>query len=70
MKSWLEKIDIEMYRTFKTKPLNVKPSTHISLLKKLIIEILNLKLVELLEYQNIKTFLQKAIFQIGLKKIF
>ena len=26
------------------------------------------KLVILLEYQNIKTFLQKVIFQIGLKK--
>ena len=28
----------------------------------------NLKLVILLEYQNIKTFLQKVILQIGLKK--
>ena len=34
------------------------------------IKILNLKLVILLEYQNIKIFLQKAIFQIALKKIF
>ena len=32
-------------------------------------KILNLKLVILLEYQNIKTFLQKAMFQIGLKKL-
>ena len=32
------------------------------------IKILNLKLVKLLEYQNIKTFLQKAMLQIGLKK--
>ena len=32
------------------------------------IKILNLKLVILIEYKNIKTFLQKAIFQIGLKK--
>ena len=31
-------------------------------------KILNLKLVILLEYQNIKTFLQKSMFQIGLKK--
>ena len=31
------------------------------------ITILNLKLV-ILEYQNVKTFLQKAMFQIGLKK--
>ena len=32
------------------------------------IKILNLKLVILLEYQNIKIFLQKGMFQIGLKK--
>ena len=30
--------------------------------------VINLKLVILLEYQNIKTFLQKAMFQIDLKK--
>ena len=32
------------------------------------IKTLNLKLMILFEYQNIKTFLQKAMFQIGLKK--
>ena len=32
------------------------------------IKILTLELMILLEYENIKTFLQKAIFQIGLKK--
>ena len=52
--------------TIKMKPVDVKPSTYIDI--KLIIKILNLKLVILLEYQNIKTFLQKAMFQIGLKK--
>ena len=31
-------------------------------------KILNLKLVILLEYQNIKTFMQKTMFPIGLKK--
>ena len=30
--------------------------------------ILNLELVMLLAYQNIKTFLQKAMFQVGLKR--
>ena len=40
-----------------------------TLVKKLMMKILNLKLVILLEYQNIKTFLQKVMFQIGLKKI-
>ena len=32
-------------------------------------KIQNLSLVILLEYQNIKTFLQEAMFQIGLKKV-
>ena len=32
------------------------------------IKIVNLKLVILLQYQNVNTFLQKAVFQIGLKK--
>ena len=50
------------------KPVDVKSSTYIDSSKKLIIKILNLKLRILLEYQNIKTFLQKAIFQISLKK--
>ena len=40
------------------------------MVKKLIIKILNLKLVILLEYQNIKTFLQKAMFQKKLKTLF
>ena len=48
--------------TIKMEPVDVKP-------KKLIIRILNLKLVILLEYQYIKTFLQKAVFQIGQKKL-
>ena len=38
------------------------------LVKKLIIKILNLKLVILREYQNIKSFLQETMFQIGLKR--
>ena len=32
-------------------------------------KILNLKLVEMLEFQNIKTFLLKEIIQIGQKKL-
>ena len=36
--------------------------------KKLIIKILNVKLGILLEYQNIKAFLQEAMFQIDVKK--
>ena len=40
----------------------------LTIVEKLMIKILNLKLVILLEYQNIKIFLQKAMLQIGLKK--
>ena len=40
----------------------------LALLNKLMIKILNLKLVIMLEYQNTKTFLVKDILQIGLKK--
>ena len=53
------------HRTITMKPVDVKPSAY---LKRLMMKVLNLKLVILLEYQNIKTFLQKAMFQIGLKK--
>ena len=39
------------------KPVDVKSKTHVLILvKKSIIKILNLELVILLEYQNIKTF--------------
>ena len=40
----------------------------LTLVKKLMIKILNLKLVIILEYQSTKTFLLKNILQIGLKK--
>ena len=49
------------------KPADVKSKTLI-LIKKIIIKILNLKLVIIGEYQNLKTFFQKVAFQIGLKK--
>ena len=52
----------------KMKPVDVKSNTYIDS-SKLMIKILNLKLVLLLEYQNMKTFLQKVTLQIGLKKI-
>ena len=57
------------HRTIKIKPVNVKSSTHIlTLIKKIIRKVLNLKLVIMLEYLNIKIFLQKVMFQISLKK--
>ena len=42
------------------KPVDVKSNTHIDSSKKLIIKILNLKLVILLEYKNIKIFFAKG----------
>ena len=53
------------HSTIKMKPVDVKSNTHITLVKKLMKK---LKLVILVEYQSIKTFLQKAMFQISLKK--
>ena len=57
------------HRTIKMKPIEVKDNTYSiqTLLKKLMIKILNLKLVIMLEYQNTKTFLLKGILQIDLK---
>ena len=54
------------HNKIKKKPVDVKWNTYINSSKKLIIKIF--KLVILLEYQNIKTFLQKGMFQIDLKK--
>ena len=56
------------HSTIKMKPIDVKSSLYIDSGQEINDEDPNLKLVILLEYQNIKIFLQKAMFQIGLKK--
>ena len=56
------------HRTIKMKPVDVKSSTILTLIEKIIKKILNLKFMIMLEYQKTKTFLQKVTFQIGLKK--
>ena len=56
------------HSTIKMKPVDVKSSTYIDFDKNMIKKVLNLKLVIMLKYQNIKIFLQKAMFQIDLKK--
>ena len=53
----------------KKKSVDVKSKTYINSSKKIIMKILNLELVILLKYQNIKIFMQKTMVQIGLKKI-
>ena len=55
------------HSTMKMKTVDVKSSAYIDSSKKIMIKILHLKLVILLEYQNIKTLLQKAMFAIGVK---
>ena len=56
------------HSTIKMKSVDVKSNTYSDSSEKLIIKILNLKLMILLEYQNIKIFLKKVTLQIGLKK--
>ena len=53
------------HSTIKMKSVQAHISTTV---KELMMKMLNLKLVILLQYQNIKTFLQKSMFQIGRKK--
>ena len=55
------------HKTNKMKVDDVKSSTYIDSSKEINDKVLNLKLVILLEYQNIKRLLQKALFQIGLR---
>ena len=52
------------------KPVDVKSNTYIDSSKKLMITIQSIKFVIMLEYQNMKIFLQQVILQIRQKKIF
>ena len=56
------------HRTIKMKPVDVKSGIYINFNKENDKKILNLKLVIMPDYQNIKIFLQKSMFQIVLKK--
>ena len=57
------------HSTIKMKPVDVKSKTYIDSSKEINDKDIDLKLVILLEYQNIKIFLQKVRLQIGLKKL-
>ena len=63
----VNKYNYTYHRTIKMKPVDAKSSTYIDFNKKVINKILHLKMVIMLEYKNIKTFLLKVTFQIGLK---
>ena len=56
-------------KTIKMKSVDVKSSTYIEFNKLSNKKVLNLKLVIMLEYHNIKIFLQKFRLQIDQKKI-
>ena len=55
------------HRILKMKPVGVESSIYINFDKEIIMKILSLKLLIMLEYLNIKIFLQKTVFQIDLK---
>ena len=64
-----DNIDDEYNDTYhsiiKLKPVDVKSSTYLNLLKKFMTKTLNLTLVKFLEYQDVEIVLPKAMFQIG-----
>ena len=57
-----------VHRTIKMKPTDITGDSYVEYNKDLKKKILNLKLVTMLEFQNIKTFLLTDILQIGQKK--
>ena len=66
---YIDKLDDIVNKYNNTYRNTIKMKPHIlTLVKNLMIKILNLKLVKLLEYKNTKTFLLKVTLQIGLKK--
>ena len=52
------------------KPVDVKPGMYIVFNKENNKESPKFKIGDILKHQNIKLFLQKVLFQIGLKKFF
>ena len=66
----VNKYNNTVHRTIKMKPIDVTDILMLNTMKILIKKILNLKLVTMLEFQNIKTFLLKDTLQIGQKKFF
>ena len=52
------------------KPVDVKPGMYIVFNKENNKESPKFKIADMLKHQNIKLFLQKVLFQIGLKKFF
>ena len=64
----VNKYNNTIHKTIKMKPTGITDDSYANTTKILIKKIRNLKLVTMLEFQNIKTFLLKDILQIGQKK--
>ena len=64
----VDKYNNTVHRTIKMKPIEVTDDYYAEYNEHPNKKILNLKLVTMLEFQNIKTFLLKNILQIGQKK--
>ena len=64
----VNKYNNTIHRTIKMKPIEVVDDYYAEYNEIANKKILNLKLVTMLEFQNIKTFLLKDILQIGQKK--
>ena len=64
----VDKYNDTVHRTIKIKPIEVTDDYYAEYNENFFKKILNLKLVTMLEFQNIKTFLQKDVLQIDQKK--
>ena len=64
----INKYNNTVHRIIKTKPIDVTGDSYAEYNENLIKKIPNLKLVTMVEFQNIKTFLLKDTLQIGQKK--
>ena len=64
----VDKYHNTVHRTIKMKPMKLRMIFMLNTMSIQIKKILNLKLVTMLEFQNIKTFLLKDILQIDQKK--
>ena len=64
----INKYNNTIHRTIKTKPIDVTPGSYTEYNEDSNKKVLNLKLVIMLEFQNIKTFFLKDILRISQKK--
>ena len=64
----VNRYDNTVHKTIKMKPIEVTSDSYAEYNEDLNKKILNLRLVIMLEFQSIKTFLLKDILQIGQKK--